>query len=271
MKKQTNSEDINIKGLLNSKSDLSNEQDHQAAKAILNAGNQPSKFLRFLMQRLENYRQSKKFGWSRTWNKKHVVNFQSFKLNNKDVELRHMALQTIAAEWPEIPAQANQFVQELLTSDIPPMGFVFIQEHNDNGQVYEGAVLSFGRINSANRRYRDRLDIILESPIRDGQSQGLSRMRIYVDPYLEHKQPLWSDTRQAPFKPVSEQLFEQLTDISWSWAEDKTRLWEHWVTQYIDFFGPRQTPVQSSYFYVAKQADCRILTEYKKAKNQQVA
>lgn len=87
------------------------------------------------MTRFEHYRQSKKIGWSRVWNKKHVVNFQSFKLNDKELELRQLAAQVIAAECPEIPSQANQFAQELLSGDIAPMGFVFIHELNENGQI----------------------------------------------------------------------------------------------------------------------------------------
>ncbi len=253
----SNNENTSGKDILDPKIDLQNEKDHQIAKELLNAGKQPSKILRFLMQRLENYRQSKKMGWSRTWNKKQVINFQSFKLNNKDVELRQIALQVMAEEWPDMPNQANQFAKELLTSDLTPMGFIFFHELNERGQIYEGAVLSYGRISSENRRFRDRLDIILESPISNGHSQGFSRLRIYVDPYLEHKEPLWSDVKQHPFKPVTEQLFNTLSTLSWDWAEDKTRLWEHWVTQYIDFFGSRETKVESSYFYTANP-DYRI-------------
>ncbi len=243
--------------ILDPETTLRNEQDHQVAQDILNAGNQPSKILRFLMQRFENYRQSKKFGWSRTWNKQHVVNFQSFKLNSNDLELRQLALQIIAEEWPEVSRQANQFTQELLSGDTIPMGFVFIHELDEDGQIYEGAVLSYGRINSDNRRFRDRLDIILESPINDGNSQGFSRLRIYIDPYLGNKEVLWSDVKSAPFKPATEQLFNKLSTISWDWATDKSRLWEHWVTQYIDFFGPRKTKLNSSYFHTTTP-DCRI-------------
>ena len=267
----SNANHQNNKGLAHSAQTITNEQDHQAAKAILTAGRQPSNILRFLMQRFENYRQSKKMGWSRSWNKNQVINFQSFKLNNKDVELRQLALQVIAAEWPNMPPLANQFAQELLAGDIPPMGFVFIQELNDDGQIYEGAVLSFGRINSDNRRFRDRLDIILESPINNANSEGLSRVRIYIDPYLQHKEPLWFDQKHAPFKPATEQLFDHLTAVSWDWAEDKSRLWEHWVTQYIDFFGPRKTAVQTSYFHVVDQPACRIGKDAAPGKSHQAA
>ena len=252
-----NKENVSDKDILDSQSDLQNELEHRIAKNILNEGKQSSKILRFLMQRLENYRQSKKMGWSRTWNKKQVVNFQSFKLNNTDLELRKLALQVIAAEWPEMPSQANQFAQELLSSDIAPMGFVFFHELNEDGQIYEGAVLSYGCKNSENRRFRDRLDIIMESPVVNGNSQGFSRLRIYVDPYLEHKEPLWSDVKETTFQPVTEQLFSNLSALSWDWAEDKSRVWEHWVTQYIDFFGPRKTKMESSYFHTANP-ECRL-------------
>ena len=39
--------------------------------------------------------------------------------------------------------------------------------------------------------------------------------------------------------------------ISWDWAEDQQRIWGHWVTQYIDYFGPRRGTVQKSFFHLA--------------------
>lgn len=252
-----NKEKVDDKDILHSQSELQNELEHRIAKNILNEGKQPSKILCFLTQRLENYRQSKKMGWSRTWNKKQIVNFQSFKLCNTDIELRKLALQVIAAEWPEMPTQANQFAQDLLSGDLAPMGFIFFHELNEEGKIYEGAILSYGRKSGENRRFRDRLDIILESPVIDGNSQGFSRLRIYVDPYLEHKAPLWSDVKETTFQPITEQLFRDLSALSWDWAKDKSRIWEHWVTQYIDFFGPRKTKMKSSYFHTAIP-ECRI-------------
>lgn len=239
---------------------LTNEQDYQKVQSELNAREKPSKTLRFMMQALENYRQSKKFGWSRPWNKYDVVNFQSFKLNDRDVQLRQLALKVIAAEWPEMPDEPRQFIEELLNGEIAPLGFVFFQEFNEGGNLHEGSVLSYGRINKENRRYRDRLDLILESPVNDGFSKGLARLRIYVDPFNEQdKKPLWQNVIDNPVNPLTHQLFDYLADVSWAWAADKNRIWQHWITEYIDYFGPRQWAMQSSYFYVPGNPDARIV------------
>jgi hypothetical protein len=164
---------------------LANDNDYLKTKALLNAGKKPRTVLRHMMQALEDYRQTKKYGWSRAWNKYDVVNFQSFKLTQSDTELRQLAADLLANECLGLPIIAQGFVEGLLGGKQLPMGFVFVHEFNDNGQLYEGATLSFGRVNATNRRYRDRLDIILESPVVDGSSQGLARLRVYVDPYLE--------------------------------------------------------------------------------------
>ena len=63
------------------------------------------------------------------------------------------------------------------------MGFVFTHEFSEDGKQYEGATLSLGRKNQ--KRYRDRIDIIFESPVIAGISQGLERIRVYIDPYRE--------------------------------------------------------------------------------------
>jgi hypothetical protein len=229
---------------------LTNELEYRQVQAELNARKKPSKTLRFMMQALENYRQSKKMGWSRPWNKYQVINFQSFKLNAADLEIRQLALKTLAAEVPNMPDEAAAFVRELMDGSQAPMGFVFFQEFTDQDRLFEGVVASFGRINSENRRFRDRLDVILESEVIDGCSQGLTRMRIYVDPYQGNKPPLWQQTIDAPSHADSTHLFAYLANVSWLWATDKSRIWQHWVNDYIDYFGDRQWNLQKSYFYM---------------------
>lgn len=236
---------------------LSNDLEYRQVQAELTARKQPSKTLRFMMQALENYRQSKKMGWSRPWNKYQVVNFQSFKLNAADLELRQLTSKTLAAEAPDMPNEAAAFVRELLDGNPAPMGFVFFQEFTDQDRLFEGVVASFGRINSENRRFRDRLDVILESEVIDGCSQGLTRMRIYVDPYQGNKPPLWQQTIDTPSHADSTHLFAYLANVSWLWAGDQNRIWQHWVNDYIDYFGDRQWKQQKSYFYM-NNPDCRI-------------
>jgi hypothetical protein len=241
---------------------LNTEQDYLKIQSELNERKKPSKTLRFMMQALENYRQSKKMGWSRAWNKYHVVNFQSFKLNASDQILRQLTLRVIAAEAQQIPEAARQFIDNLLNQSQTPMGFVFFQEFTDQERFYEGAVVSYGRINQENKRFRDRLDVILESEVIDGYSQGLSRIRIYVDPYTGNKEPLWQATIDQPNHGDTAELFEHLAGLSWVWAEDKSRIWNHWIIDYIDYFGARQWLMKKSYFHVATpNPNCRIVTD----------
>jgi len=187
------------------------------------------------------------------------------------------------AQWPDMPAEPRQFIDELLKGQIAPMGYIFFQEFTENEtlsatapcstfsplyasggrkaslQSYEGAVLSYGRVNKENRRFRDRLDLILESPVNDGVSTGLSRLRIYVDPYNSlDKKPLWQGLIDNPAHPLTHQLFNQLAAISWAWSEDKNRIWQHWITDYIDYFGSRQWTMLKSYFHVAGNPHARI-------------
>jgi hypothetical protein len=156
---------------------LTDEQDYINAQAIPVARKRPPQALRVLMQALEKYRQAKKMGWSRPWNKDNVVNFQRFSLTVGDQALCQMALAVIKAEAKDMPPEARRFVAELLAGGQAAMGFVFFQEFTDQDRRYEGAVVSYGRVSAANKRFRDRLDLILESEVVDGISQGLSRIR----------------------------------------------------------------------------------------------
>lgn len=237
---------------------LSSEEEYQKIQAELNARKKPSKTLRFMMQAFENYRQAKKMGWSRAWNKYNVVNFQSFKLNAADQNLCQATLNVIDAEATTMPEEVRPFVTALLNGNVPPMGFVFFQEYTEKGRRFEGVVMSYGRVNEENKRFRDRLDLILESEVVDGCSQGLSRMRIYADPYLGTKEPLWQQVIEQPAHTETINLFEQLARLSWAWANDQSRIWNHWVTDYIDYFGPRQWDMKKSYFHDQINPECRI-------------
>ncbi len=237
---------------------LSNEEDYQKIQAELSSRKKPSVTLRYMMQAFENYRQAKKMGWSRSWNKYNVVNFQSFKLNVTDRDLCQSAMKVIEEEAKTMPEEVRPFVTALLGGNEPPMGFLFFQEFNDKDRRFEGVVVSYGRVNSENKRYRDRLDLILESEVIDGCSQGLSRMRLYVDPYLGTKDPLWQTVKEGAFHEDTMRLFGQLAGLSWAWENEGSRVWKHWVTDYIDYFGPRQWAMVKSYFHDRANPDCRI-------------
>jgi len=238
---------------------LNNEEDYLNLKAAINAGKKPANILRIMLQAMENYRQSKKYGWSRPWNKYDTVTFQSFVLNHSDAGLRKIALELIQCEFLTIPQAAQEFVDDLLSSGNQLMGYVFMFEYNDKGQLYEGAVLSYGRICGTNRRFRDRLDIIVESPVVKGISKGLARIRVYADPYRDHERsPLWQSVNEQPQSLASFRLFNQLAESSWQWAGDKSRLWDHWIVDYIDYFGPRSGLVKQSFFHV-EEPENRLL------------
>jgi hypothetical protein len=146
------------------------------------------------------------------------------------------------------------------------MGFIFVHEYTENQGLdkkndYEGATLSLGRRvkDKGNQRYRDRIDIIVESPVINGISQGLQRTRIYIDPYCkQNKEPLWQGELDSTHKPPLTQLFNSLSDTSWSWANDTQHIWDHWTSAYIDYFGNRQKPISKSYFFVEQSPASRI-------------
>lgn len=222
--------------------------DHDKLKQEISLGNNSNIMLRLLMNSLESYRQARKIGWSRPWNKNNLMNFQSFRLHiENDLSLLTLAEKILHSECTKIPDSVLEFIDSLLQEHKQLMGFIFIHEHVDDGKLFEGATLSLGRKNK--KRYRDRLDIIVESPIIDSRSFGLQRLRIYVDPYTDIKEPLWSQCIDPVKGPHSNTLFSQLSEISTAWQHLPEKHWKHWTSDYIDYFGPRRYAVENSYFY----------------------
>lgn len=241
------------------KETISNEAEYQNTLAILADQNRPASILRFLMNKLESYRNSRKIGWSRPWNKYGLMNVQSFKLDfSQDTELLDLAQQVLNDHFSSMPIVASRFIDQLLADPSQLMGFIFVHEYFSEGQTYEGVNLSLGRRTDGKPRYRDRFDLILESPVENGHSLGLSRARVYVDPYLAIPEALWSASTQIDMSHSATHLFEYLTDISWNWAEDSARIWDHWTSTYIDYFGPRQLFLKKSYFYLDENPEGRI-------------
>ena len=237
--------------------DIEDEQDYQQALSTLSKAAQPPAILRLLMRTFEGYRAARKMGWSRPWNKYDLINFQSFRLQpERDQSLIDLARRLLMQECGPLPEQVVAYIDELL-ADAELMGFIFCHEFSEDGRAWEGATLSLGR--KVQRRYRDRLDIILESEVRDGQSQGLGRLRVYVDPYAaDRKAPLWQTQKEQGLGELSQSLFMQLSEISWTWAEKPERQWDHWTSRYIDYFGERRQTLRSSYFYLPQHTDGRI-------------
>lgn len=244
---------------------IDSTRQYQEVKKTLSKKQQPGKVMRFLMNALESYRQSRKLGWSRPWNKYHLTVFQSFKLNvERDKDLLAQARQLITRDVA-MPSSARQFVIDLLAHEDRLMGFVFVHDYQDpeENRLYEGVTLSLGRIKD--KKYRDRVDLIFESPVVDGVSKGLSRLRAYVDPFMGAKEPLWSFTIKESLPDNAASCFEKLTDCSWNWATDEEKIWDHWTSAYIDYFAPRQKMLEMSYFYQAEKPASRIQTKEVKA------
>ena len=57
--------------------EIQTSQTYQAAMQALNKKNRPPAVLRMLMNAFESYRQARKTGWSRPWNKYRVKTFRS--------------------------------------------------------------------------------------------------------------------------------------------------------------------------------------------------
>lgn len=236
--------------------DVSSEQDYQQALSTLSQAKQPAAILKLIMRGFEAYRAARKMGWSRPWNKYDLVNFQSLKIKpGQDHALIQLGQQSINNEFSDLPSEAGDFIHQLL-SDETLMGFIFCHEYQQDGCRWEGATLSLGRKN--NRRYRDRLDIILESEIIDSKSTGLSRIRVYVDPYTDKPAPPLWQAETSPQTATTAQLYALLSEASWTWPAEKDRHWDHWTSRYIDYFGSRQFELSQSYFALPPHPQGRL-------------
>ena len=229
---------------------IANYDQYRAAVKQMDKGKKPAFLLRLLMNALESYRQSRKMGWSRPQNKYGLTVFESFRLDpTKDQVLIDFAIETILKEFAELDPESSQFVRDL-REDPRLMGFIFVHDSQDEGKRYEGVTFSFGRVASGQTRNRDRLDLIVESEITDGTSQGLSRVRAYVDPFKTpiRKNPALVLSHESPQTNDVEELFVKGSELYSCWLGDADRDWQHWTQRYINYFGPRTTPVSNTYF-----------------------
>jgi hypothetical protein len=236
---------------------IENEEQYRQASRTLTQKKKPSAILRLLMNSFEQHRQSRKYGWFRTWNKVDLMNFQSFKLNLKKYPaFVGIGKDLLNHETLAMTPEARAFVNELL-ADSSLMGFVFVHEYTHLDRQCEGATLSFGRLHE--KCYRDRIDIIVEAPVVKGISQCLERVKVYVDPYRQDdKLPLWQGDIPSFKNEHAFPLFAVLSNVSWNWAQDESKLWNHWTSIYIDYFGDRRWPMEKSCFYVEGRESSRI-------------
>lgn len=230
---------------------INDETTYQQTLKILNNQSRPSKILCMLMNMLEAYRQSKKMGWSRPWNKYGLTTFQTFKIDPVlDASLIQQSLQCVQT-LDTFTAESLAFCQQLVSDPDQLMGFIFYSELEEDGKQFETVTLSLGNKVDGNPRYRNRFDIVFDALIQGQEVKPLNRIRIYVDPYQEqHKEPLLSLTLEQHIPDAFQVLFEQLCKLSFEWQSLADKHWDHWTSRYIDYFGPRAIKLNHSHFYM---------------------
>jgi len=225
------------------------EKNYKKTLKILTQQERPSAVLCTLMNWLESYRQSRKMGWSRAWNKYGLTTFQSFKVhakNDQDILLQGFQL---LDKIPQVPTQARPFIQSLRQED-NIMAFLFFSEYQEQGQYYESVTLSLGRKVKDQARFRDRLDLVFDARIRNNQVQKLDRLRIYIDPFqTDQKEPLWQLKIEGGWPVHVQETFAHLCELSWTWEEKTEKHWQHWTSQYIDYFGTRSFDLDESFLH----------------------
>ena len=232
----------------------------------LNKQDRPPAVLRVLMNAFESYRQVRKIGWSRPWNKYGIKTFRSYRLDlGKDTDLIALARDILNEAGSDVPESARDYVNDLL-DDGPEartqlMGFIFFHEIDDGKRVFEGATLSFGR--KVKKRYRDRLDFIFETPVLDGRAGQFTRLRIFVDPFQGVKPPLWETECSADFLSAAPAAFQRLCAIYTTWESVPGRPWDHWTSAYIEHFGRRRHFAKNSNFPISEQESDRLLSAIK--------
>ena len=209
----------------------------------------PPALLRRLMGAAEAYREKRKMGWSRPWNKYGLCTFQSFELAAHDDILLFEKAAAVLAKVDDVPAESLDFVNALVRDRDNLMGFIFLSEYREEGREYETATLSIGRKNPESSRHRDRFDIVLDAPINNRIAAPLVRMRIYVDPFIPtQKEPAFVTTVDSTLPALAVELFDTLAECSTLWANAEDKIWDHWSSKYVEYFGPRTMGVLQSHF-----------------------
>ncbi len=240
--------------------------DYRVALQTLDKRSQPPAVLRRIMNAFESYRAARKVGWSRPWNKYGVRNFQSYRLDmERDGDLVEDARALLAAPAFSLDAETRAFTDELLAPAAREqlMGFLFFHESDPqpdqasdqeaaeepagSSGLREGVMLSLGRVNSK-RRHRDRMDIVFEADVDGDAVSPPRRVTVYVDPYRGAGPPLYRATVPIGELPGAEAVFDKLKACYRTWGRDDPRLWDHWTSQYIDYFAPRHRAALHSHF-----------------------
>lgn len=234
--------------------EIKNGDAYQEALATLNKRSQPPAVLRRIMNAFESYRAARKIGWSRPWNKYGIRTFQSYRLAcHTDGDMVAHAQAVLAAPAFAFDAESQAFIDELLSNEPAArerlMGFLFFHEaESESGSgLREGVMLSLGRAN-ARRRHRDRLDIVFEADVTGDEVSALQRVTVYVDPYRGKGPPLYAATVPIADVAPAPEIFDALKARYRDWGRDDPRLWDHWTSQYIDYFAPRVRVAAKTHF-----------------------
>ncbi len=226
---------------------IESETQYEVALRALSKRSRPPRFLRLLMQGLEAYRQSRRMGWSRKHNKYGVRTFATFKMGPRMEPFLSPMEELSRLVFPQLDPSRRKFLDELMKSkDL--MGFLFFQEMEQNGDRFESVTLSIGRVVPGNKRFRDRVDLILDAPIVDQEVAALSRVRLYVDPFVEHSP---SELVSTDIPVEAHILLSDLSDFYRKNRDDAALAWDHWTQDYIDYFGPRLQAVRKTRFPTA--------------------
>ncbi|MEE9384895.1 MAG: hypothetical protein V3V08_15940 [Nannocystaceae bacterium] len=220
--------------------EIRDERDYRAVQAALSRRSEPPWVMQFLINLFERYRQARKIGWSRPWNKHGTVIFESFRLDpRRDADLLAYAHKVLTFLRAPMPATALELVDELAAAGADLMAFVFLAHVQEGPRRFERVTFGLGRRSSIAPRCRDRVDIDLDSEIHGDRSDGVSRVRVFVDPYRAKPRGLvWChETERVP--AAARSLFERTRVLARDWS-DNDRRWTHWTSDYLNYFGPRR-------------------------------
>lgn len=221
---------------------------YQRVQALVSARREPPRVMKLLVNLFERYRQARRIGWSRPWNKSGTVIFQSFRLPvDTCAELREGAARVLASQLHRADPASRRFSVELLGDEAHLMVFVFLAHVVEDGRRFERITIGLGRVCTDAPRWRDRIDIDLDAEVDGDQTRGISRARVFVDPYEAHRPgPQWRSENIVPSSAESD-LFDHVLAAIPAWIA-AGREWQHWTADYLDYFGPMRFALRRSCF-----------------------
>ena len=220
---------------------IKNDAEYRIVHDILTKQSRPLAVLKIFVNLFDAYRQQKKMGWSRPWNKVGTTVFASYVMDPvQDANIVRAAAAALESCWhnaaPELTAWVGGFFNEGRLK-----GYLFCHDRNENQegqqQNYEGLTISLGRPSSHGSTCIDRLDIVLEQEVKQDVVTGVRRLTFIVDPFAHAtlKTPYCvhtlgeEDVHAALLFQDAERLLKQC-------AADPDRVWQHWSQSLIHYF-----------------------------------